>query len=42
MINKYMDKWKTNYSDWFAKDDKWGWKDDFLVDEVKRDILGNP
>lgn len=41
MINKYMDKWKTNYSDWFAKDSEWDWRDEFLVDEVKRDISEN-
>lgn len=40
-IEKYMDNWKTNYSDWFVKDNEWGWKDDFLIDEVKRDILGD-
>lgn len=41
MINKYMDKWKTNYSDWFTKDSEWDWRDEFLVDEVKRDISEN-
>lgn len=41
MINKYMDKWKTNYNDWFAKDSEWDWRDEFLVDEVKRDISEN-
>ena len=39
-IDKYMDKWKTDYSDWFVKDNnKWSWKDEFLTDEVKQDIL---
>ena len=41
-MEKYMNNWKTNYKDVFIKNDEWGWKDGFLVDEVKRDILGNP
>ena len=36
-----MNNWKTNYKDVFIKNDEWGWKDGFLIDEVKRDILGN-
>jgi len=38
-IDKYMNKWKTDYNDWFVKDNKWGWKDDPLVNEVEQDIL---
>ena len=34
-----MNNWKTNYKDVFIKNDEWGWKDGFLVDEVKRDLL---
>lgn len=37
---RYMNNWETNYSDWFVKDNnKWGWKDEFLTNEVKQDIL---
>lgn len=39
--SKYMNKWKTGYNDLFTKYSGWGLRDGFLVDEVKRDILGD-
>ena len=39
-MDRFFDNYVKNYSDWFAGD-KWGWKDDFLVDEVKRNILND-
>ena len=42
MINYEAKKYIDNYRDWFMNEDsKWGWKDGFILDEVKRDILGN-
>ena len=38
-MEKYMNNWKTNYKDVFIKNDEWSWRDEFLTDEVKRDIL---
>ena len=40
-MDRFFDNYVKNYSDWFVKDNEWGWKDDSIIDEVKRDILGD-
>lgn len=40
-MDRFFNNYVKNYSDWFVKDNEWGWKDDFIIDEVKRDISGD-
>lgn len=37
MTNYTAKDYINNYKDWFMNEDKWGWKDNFIIDEVKRD-----
>jgi hypothetical protein len=40
-MDRFFNNYVKNYSDWFVKNNEWGWKDDFIIDEVKRDISGD-